>query len=79
MKGYYLSEEKFKGLNLIKNPDIATNMDKTVIVLTENDFKIVNPDIELNEILFTEFAEWFYKNYYQSIIEGFWENVRIQK
>lgn len=75
MRGYFISEENVKELGLMNNVDFMQKVDKTVIVFTESDFEKENPDFELNEIRFSEFALWFYKNYYQSITEGFGENA----
>jgi len=61
MKGYFLSEKNVEELGLFNNSDFIQKADKAVIILTESDFKTENPDFELNEIQFIEYAQWFYK------------------
>lgn len=77
MKGYFISEEIAQKMDLLNNIEFKENAQKTVIVITENDFK-ENGETEIETLDFSNFATLFYQEYYNSIIESFFSQY-IQK
>ncbi len=71
MKGYFISQEDAKRLGLLDNSKIVSNLQKTIIAITENDLQNEYPNLNVQEQKVTEFAKWFYENYYQTLLESF--------
>lgn len=74
MLGYFIPKEKAEQLGILSNPVISSELQRTILVITENDLlegaeREGKRDIDLSEKRFVEFADWFYRNYYDSLIE----------
>ncbi|TAE49594.1 MAG: hypothetical protein EAZ06_07655 [Cytophagales bacterium] len=85
MKGFFITEESAKSLGLLQNDDFLKNSYKTAIVVTQLDFQNVIDEaieqndtqyknIKLKEKDFEEYANWFYENYYDGIMESFFQD-----
>ena len=70
MNGYFITEEQAKELGLLNNPEINLHLQKTIVVITENDIKNSKENIKLSKLKINEMANWFYKNYYNGLIES---------
>lgn len=71
MQGYFITKEKAIEFGLLKNPLISSELQKTIIVITESDISEHQQDFHLSESHFAEIANWFYKNYYDNLIHTF--------
>lgn len=68
MNGYFISAEQANELGFLVNPNVVAKLQKTIIVITQNDVKEHKKNIQLNEGKIQEMAIWFYKNYFDSLI-----------
>ncbi|MDO9566180.1 MAG: hypothetical protein Q7J15_05530 [Candidatus Desulfaltia sp.] len=71
MHGYFITKEKAIEFGLLKNPLISAELQKTIIAITENDILEHQKDFHFCESHFSEIANWFYKNYYNNLIQTF--------
>lgn len=69
MNGYFISKEKAEQLGLLDNPYVASNLQKTIVVITQNDISEYQQDVRADENKINEMANWFYKNYYENLME----------
>jgi alpha/beta superfamily hydrolase len=75
MNGYFISSEKAQQLGLLNNPSIRSELQKTIIAVTDKDVLEYQDTFnlkrsELSEEEMEKYANWFYKNYFYSIMES---------
>ncbi|MFH1861973.1 MAG: hypothetical protein ABH878_04090 [bacterium] len=68
MQGYFIPAEKAEELDLLNNPEIRTELQATIIVVTKQDLNVESYP-ELNDAQLEEIANWFYRNYYDCFLE----------
>jgi hypothetical protein len=71
MQGFFITQDIADKLGLLQNPETASLLQKTVIVITENDLQNEYPNLDLSQEQLADFSKWFYENYYQSLMESF--------
>lgn len=71
MNGYFISNEKANELGLLDNPIVASHLQKTIVVITQNDISKRQPNVQLDENQINEMANWFYKIYYGNLMDTF--------
>ncbi len=71
MLGFFISKEQADELGLLENPTVASRLQKTIIAITENDVIENQKDAKLEERQSSEMANWFYENYFDSLIDTF--------
>ena len=78
MKGYFISEDNARALGLFNIDAFAKKSQKTIIVITENDVSDISKkagcsEANLGNKKINEMSSWFYRNYYEDLIESFKE------
>ena len=71
MKGFFITKENAEQLDLLQNPETASLLQKTVIVITENDLEYECPEVELSQEKVDSLSLYFYRYYYQGLMETF--------
>lgn len=71
MNGYFISKEKAEQLGLLDNPNVVSNLQKTIVVITQNDISEHQQNVLIDENKINGMANWFYKNYYEDLIDTF--------
>ena len=78
MKGYFVSTDQAIKLGL--SDDLLAKMQKTVIVITQND--IINHSekkLPNQDVFFDELADWFYRQYFDGMMVSFSKELRMLK
>jgi len=75
MKGFFISEENANELGLLELKSFSEKSQKTIIIVTENDIndftaKAQFSNIDLDNEKIKGMSLWFYKNYYDSLLES---------
>ena len=75
MKGFFISEENANELGLLDLKSFSEKSQKTIIIVTENDIndftaKAQFSNIDLDNEKIKGMSLWFYKNYYDSLLES---------
>lgn len=75
MNGYFISEKNAKELGLLQIESFAKNSQKTIIAITEKDIEDYQgndelPAKKLDKKRKNEMSDWFYKNYYETLMES---------
>jgi hypothetical protein len=75
MNGYFIPTAKAIELEFLDNPNIKKDLQKIIIAITDKDVEEYKDTFEINEFNLTEekseeYANWFYKNYFSSIMES---------
>lgn len=75
MKGYFILADEAEELSLLENPNIASRLQKVIIVITEKDVLEYQASrgkrpLKLPDKKIEETAIWFYKNYYDGFMES---------
>ena len=78
MQGYFIRKDKAVELGLLDSRNVADNLQRVIIALTDLDIKekMEEDNLELSDNTIIEYANWFYKNYYDSLLESFVDHVK---
>jgi len=71
MKGYYITEEDAIKYGLLNDTEIKNTLQQTLIVITIKDLEENKIKVENQFDLLEMCSDWFYKNYFDSLIESF--------
>jgi len=71
MQGYFITREKAIKFGLLKNPTISKELQKTIVVITERDMSEYKQNLHISESMYFDMANWFYKYYYDNLIQTF--------
>jgi len=81
MQGYFITREKAIKFGLLKNPTISKELQKTIVVITERDMSEYKQNLHISESMYFDMANWFYKYYYDNLIQTFsnFQNEKNEK